>query len=115
VDGNDVEAVHRAAVNAVATIRVTGRPYFLELTTYRQRGHFEPNNQGYVNADELAAWKQRDPIALTTQRLLADGVLAAGELSHLRQRVDAVIDAALAFAENSPWPDARELTTDVYA
>jgi len=115
VDGNDVEAVHRAAVNAVATIRATGRPYFLELTTYRQRGHFEPDDQGYVNADELAAWKQRDPIALTTQRLLADGVLAAGELSHLRQRVDAVIDAALAFAENSPWPDARELTTDVYA
>lgn len=115
VDGNDVEAVYRAAVEAVASIRATGRPYFLELTTYRQRGHFEPDDQAYVPAGELAAWKQRDPIALYTQRLLAEGVVTGGELNHLRQRVDAVVDAALAFAVNSPWPDARELTTDVYA
>lgn len=115
VDGNDVEAVHRAALEAVATIRATGQPYFLELSTYRQRGHFEPDDQAYVNSDELAAWKQRDPIELSTQRLLAAGVVTGGELAHLRQRVQAVVEAALAFAENSPWPDLRELTTDVYA
>jgi TPP-dependent pyruvate/acetoin dehydrogenase alpha subunit len=68
-----------------------------------------------VEADELAAWKRRDPIGLYTERLLAAGVLTAGELSHLQQRVTAVIDAALDFAQNSPWPDQHELTTDVYA
>jgi TPP-dependent pyruvate/acetoin dehydrogenase alpha subunit len=115
VDGNDVEAVHAAAVEAVAAIRVSGKPYFLELTTYRQRGHFEPDDQAYVDPVELASWKARDPIALMSDRLLAQGVTAPGEHTHLQQRVTATVDAALAFAQNSPWPDTRELTTDVYA
>jgi len=115
VDGNDVEAVHAAASTAIAAIRASGRPQFLELSTYRQRGHFEPDDQAYVDAEELAAWKQRDPIALMRQRLLDEGVATPGELAHLEQRVDAVIGAALAFAQASPWPDMRELTTDVYA
>jgi pyruvate dehydrogenase E1 component alpha subunit len=115
VDGNDAEAVHAAAREAVASIEATGRPYFLELTTYRQRGHFEPDDQAYVDAAELAAWKERDPIVLLARRLLDDGVVARGELDHLKQRVDATVDAALAFARQSPWPDVRELATDVYA
>src|SRR2546423_7360712 len=115
VDGNDVEAVHAAAREAAAAIRASGKPYFLELTTYRQRGHFEPDDQAYVDPVELASWKARDPVALLTTRLLNEGVLASGELGQLQQRVDATITAALAFAQHSPWPDLRELTTDVYA
>ncbi|HSI56944.1 MAG TPA: thiamine pyrophosphate-dependent dehydrogenase E1 component subunit alpha [Ideonella sp.] len=115
VDGNDVDAVHAAARRAVAGIRATGKPAFLELTTYRTRGHFEPDDQAYVDAAELAAWKARDPIALGAERLLAQGVVSPGELSAMRRRVDDTIAAALAFAQNSPWPDLRELTTDVYA
>lgn len=45
VDGNDADLVHAAAKEAVAAIRATGRPYFLELVTYRQRGHYEPDDQ----------------------------------------------------------------------
>jgi TPP-dependent pyruvate/acetoin dehydrogenase alpha subunit len=115
VDGNDVEAVHRAAMQAATAIRATGRPYLLELTTYRQRGHFEPDDQAYVDGAELARWKARDPIALMSERLLAEEVIGQGELTHLQQRVDATIDAAMSFAKNSAWPDLRELTTDVYA
>lgn len=115
VDGNDVEAVHAAALQAVVQIRATGRPAFLELDTYRTRGHFEPDDQAYVDADELAAWKARDPIALQAERLLAAGVLAPGELAHLQARVGDTVSAALAFAQQSPWPDLRELATDVYA
>jgi len=115
VDGNDVEAVHQATSEATAFIRATGKPFFLELTTYRQRGHFEPDDQAYVDAQELASWRGRDPIARQSRRLLEAGVLTEGELAHLQQRVAAVVDAALAFAQNSPWPDVRELTTDVYA
>ncbi|MFP5504690.1 MAG: thiamine pyrophosphate-dependent dehydrogenase E1 component subunit alpha, partial [Gammaproteobacteria bacterium] len=48
VDGNDVEAVQAAAAQAVAKIRATGQPQFLELLTYRLRGHFEPDDQAYV-------------------------------------------------------------------
>jgi pyruvate dehydrogenase E1 component alpha subunit len=115
VDGNDVEAVLAAASRAAGHVRSTGTPYFLELDTYRTRGHFEPDDQAYVDKAELARWKARDPIVLQRERLLAAGVIAGGELSHLEQRVAATVEAAFSFAQNSPWPDARELTTDVYA
>ena len=115
VDGHDVEAVHAATLAAAEHVRTTGTPYFLELVTYRTRGHYEPDTQGYVDADELARWKARDPIALQRDRLMAAGVLAPGELAHIEQRVADTIEAAFTFAQNSPWPDARELTTDVYA
>ena len=115
VDGNDVEAVHAAATAAAEHVRSSGTPYFLELDTYRTRGHFEPDDQAYVDKTELASWKARDPIALQRDRLLKDGVLAGGELAHLEQRVAATVEAAFTFAQNSPWPDAREITTDVYA
>jgi pyruvate dehydrogenase E1 component alpha subunit len=115
VDGNDVEAVHAASLDAAHAIRTTGRPQFLELSTYRQRGHFEPDDQAYVDRRELSAWKARDPIDTMRDRLIAEGVIASGELAHLAQRVAATVDAALAFAQNSPWPAPGELTTDVYA
>jgi acetoin:2,6-dichlorophenolindophenol oxidoreductase subunit alpha len=115
VDGNDVEAVHAAARRAIESIRATGRPSFLELYTYRLRGHFEPDDQSYVDAEELARWRERDPIDAMSRRLMAEGVLGAGELDHLRQRVAATIDAAAGFAAESAWPQPGELTTDVYA
>lgn len=115
VDGNDVEAVYAAAQEARASIRNNGGPYFLELTTYRQRGHFEPDDQSYVDAHELAAWRARDPLELMQQRLRDEGVLGDGELASMRQRAAAQIEGALAFAVASPFPAAQELTTDVYA
>jgi pyruvate dehydrogenase E1 component alpha subunit len=115
VDGNDVEAVHAAAAAAVARIRSSGQPELLELDTYRLRGHFEPDDQAYVDAAELARWQTRDPIERYRARLLAEGVASRAELAHLQQRVDTTIAAALRFAEHSPWPDAGELRTDVYA
>lgn len=115
VDGNDVEAVHAAAAAATAQIRATGKPFFLELSTYRQRGHFEPDDQAYVDPAQRAGWLARDPIAAMTARLLGEGVIGRGELAAIEERVAATIDAAAAFAEASPWPDAAELTRDVYA
>ncbi|MCL4184923.1 MAG: thiamine pyrophosphate-dependent dehydrogenase E1 component subunit alpha [Burkholderiaceae bacterium] len=115
VDGNDVEAVHAAAREAVAAVRASGRPYFLELDTYRLRGHFEPDDQSYVDAAELEARRAHDPIRVTSERLIAAGVIDRDALERLRRRVDAAIEAAAAFANDSAWPDPRELTTDVYA
>ena len=115
IDGNDVDAVHAATRDAAASIRADGGPRFLELVTYRQRGHFEPDDQAYVDPAELACWKPLDPIARAAQRLLDEKVIASGELTHLRERARATVAAALKFAENSPWPDASELANDVYA
>jgi TPP-dependent pyruvate/acetoin dehydrogenase alpha subunit len=115
VDGNDVDVVHDAALALIEAIRADGRPRLLELTTYRQRGHFEPDDQAYVDAAQRERWMLHDPIAGFSSRLLAEGVLSAAEVRHLQQLAAATAAAALDFAKNSPWPDPRELTTDVYA
>lgn len=114
VDGNDVEAVHAAAASAVAEMRRTRRPFLLELVTYRLRGHFEPDDQSYVDPVELSTWRERDPLGLLRQRLLERGAppstLRAAEDAAARRIADAV-----AFAAASPYPDVARIATAVYA
>jgi pyruvate dehydrogenase E1 component alpha subunit len=109
VDGNDVEAVHAAAVQAVDYVRTARKPYFLETYTYRTRGHMEPDDQAYVDKDELESWKRRDPIAALESRFSYE------ELAEMHERVRRSIESAAAFAEASPYPSLSEMTTDVYA
>jgi TPP-dependent pyruvate/acetoin dehydrogenase alpha subunit len=115
VDGNDVEAVHAAAARAVGEIRATGQPQFLELVTYRQRGHFEPDDQSYVDAAELEQWRRRDPIRVQEERLLAEGLLDAASREALERRARAHIEAAVTFAQAGTWPAPEQLTEHVYA
>jgi TPP-dependent pyruvate/acetoin dehydrogenase alpha subunit len=115
VDGNDVEAVRKAATDAVGKIRKTRKPILLETYTYRLRGHFEPDDQKYVDPQELAAWVARDPIDHLRQKLLAEGRLSAADIEGMQQRVQAAVAKAVEFASSSPFPDAAELITDVYA
>lgn len=115
VDGNDVEAVLAAASEAVAKVRRTRMPFLLETRTYRLRGHFEPDDQAYVDRDELASWKRRDPIPALAGKLLAAGALTPDDVSAMERRVAERLDAAFAFAAGSPWPSLDQLTTHVYA
>jgi pyruvate dehydrogenase E1 component alpha subunit len=115
VDGNDVEAVEAAAREAVDYIRSERKPYFLETYTYRLRGHMEPDDQAYVDKNELASWKERDPIATLEARLLERGELTPRELEELKARVQATVAEASEFAMASPYPSFDQLTTDVYA
>jgi len=115
VDGNDVEAVHAAAAQAVAAIRETGKPFLLETWTYRQRGHYEPDDQAYVDPQELAQWRAKDPIASMQKHLLWQGGIDDAGIAAMQARVDERIAGAVDFACNSPFPEPRELHTDVYA
>lgn len=115
VDGNDVGAVQAAAEQAVTKIRATGQPQFLELVTYRLRGHFEPDDQAYVDPAELRHWQARDPILLLREWLLARGLTDAAGLHAMAERVRTRIADAAAFAQASAWPAAETLTEHVYA
>lgn len=115
VDGNDVEAVYAEASEASAYIRETGRPFLLETYTYRLRGHYEPDDQSYVDPQELEAWRAKDPIRSLQDKLLSQNLITRGQLSAMQQRVEARIEDAVAFAQASPFPAVSELTTDVYA
>jgi pyruvate dehydrogenase E1 component alpha subunit len=115
VDGNDVDAVYAAATEAAAAIRRTKRPFLLETYTYRQRGHFEPDDQAYVDPAELASWKARDPIATYRRRLITEGVLTESEADAAGRAAAAKVETAAQFAAGSPFPAPEEVATDVWA
>ena len=115
VDGNDVLAVHEAAGRAVARAREGGGPTLLEAVTYRMKGHAEHDPQIYVPREELAEWALRDPIALYTRRLFAQGDATAGTLEAIDRAVLDLVEADLSAAEAAPMPSPREALTGVYA
>ncbi|MGR8932161.1 MAG: thiamine pyrophosphate-dependent dehydrogenase E1 component subunit alpha [Gammaproteobacteria bacterium] len=115
VDGNDVHAVLEAASFAAAQVRRTGKPYLLETYTYRQKGHFSLDDQSYVDADELERWRVLDPLRRLEAELLTSSEWNQGDLTTLRAEAEALIDTAVQFAKQSPYPDVSDLTATVYA
>jgi pyruvate dehydrogenase E1 component alpha subunit len=115
VDGNDVEAVHAAATKAVLNIRETRKPILLETYTYRQRGHYEPDDQAYVDPQEITTWKDKDPIERFKAKLIKLGVLTSHDIAAIEDRVNGEVERAAVFASSSPMPELSELTTDIYA
>ena len=115
VDGNDVEVVSEAARHAIDYVRMMRKPYLLETYTYRLRGHMEPDDQKYVDRNELESWKRRDPISLIQNRLQRNGELTQDEIDAMWKRVQQRVEDAAQFAIDSPYPSFDEMTTDVYA
>jgi acetoin:2,6-dichlorophenolindophenol oxidoreductase subunit alpha len=112
VDGNDVEAVHRAAAALVAEVRAGLGPRFLHAVTYRFKGHVSVDAAAYRDAAEVARALESDPLRLARDRLLARGVTIA-VIDAMDADAAAEIAAALAAAEAAPWPDAASAYTDV--
>jgi 2-oxoisovalerate dehydrogenase E1 component len=116
VDGNDVLAVYEAAAVAVRRARNGQGPTLLECKTYRTRPHSEGMGDfTYRTREEVEQWKQRCPILRWRQHLLAEGVAGEAELDALDVEAQKLAEDALQFAESSPWPDAADATTHVYA
>jgi pyruvate dehydrogenase E1 component alpha subunit len=113
VDGMDVTAVTEAATQAVARVRETGAPWFLECMTYRFRAHSMFDPELYRDKAEVEAWRKRDPIATLSARM--EGVVTAADLAALEGEAAAEIAKACAFAEASPLEPVAELLRDVRA
>lgn len=117
-DGNDVQASHDLIATAANRIRQGGGPQFIELATYRWLEHCGPlfdNDIGYRTAEEFQQWKGRDPIASFGSRLRAAKMIDDEWLKAATAEIDAEVQAAFRFAEQSPFPEAGERFTDVYA
>jgi len=106
VDGQDVFAVHQAAAAARARALAGDGPTFIESRTYRYSGHGSGEGVGvYRGLDEVASWKEgHDPITGWAERLSELGLLAPGELEDLDKEAQEIVEAAVRFAEESPWP-----------
>ncbi|MFA9460372.1 pyruvate dehydrogenase (acetyl-transferring) E1 component subunit alpha [Thiohalorhabdus methylotrophus] len=112
VDGQDIDTVMDAAAKAVDFVRSGKGPYFLELMTYRLRGHsMSDSGRGYRSEEEIKRWMERDPIYLFRDRLVEEGVITADDFDRMdKEARDHVDDEVIPFAENSPEPDVKDLT-----
>ncbi len=115
VDGMDVLAVREAALRVLERVRGGEGPYFLEVVTYRYRGHSMGDPERYRTDAEVAKWKENDPIGIYHRHLLAEGIATEAELDAIEAEVEAEVEDAVRFAESSPEPALEELFTDVYA
>jgi pyruvate dehydrogenase E1 component alpha subunit len=115
VDGMDVVAVERAAAAAARTVREGGGPAFLELRTYRFRAHSMYDAELYRSKDEVARWRQRDPIVVHGDRLRAAGELDDALAERLALEADEEVYAAVAAAEAGSLEAVEDLERFVHA
>jgi TPP-dependent pyruvate/acetoin dehydrogenase alpha subunit len=109
IDGNDVLAVREAAATAVARARAGDGPTLLEAVTYRWGGHYVGDPERYRSKEEVAAWKERDPLP----RLAAG--LDAADVARVDEEVAAELAAATELARAAPMVGVEELLEDVLA
>jgi pyruvate dehydrogenase E1 component alpha subunit len=116
VDGMDVVAVHEAAVEAAARARRGEGPSLIEAKTYRFYNHHGVQNLGlkYRTDDEVAVWKERDPIFTFEDRLIEAGTATRADIDEVWAELRADIETAIQFAEDSPLPDPDAVLADVY-
>jgi acetoin:2,6-dichlorophenolindophenol oxidoreductase subunit alpha len=108
VDGMDPVAVREAMGAAADRCRDGDGPSLVVATCYRFEGHFSGDAMRYRSPDEAAPWRERDPIVTFRARVIAAGVVTDDEADALERGVREEIDAAVAFATDSPLPDAAE-------
>ena len=114
VDAMKCETVHEAVERAATRARKGEGPTFLELCTYRYKGHSMSDPQKYRTKEEVEAYKKLDPIETTLQTILKKKYATQQETEQIISSVEKEIDACVAFAENSPYPDDSELYKDIY-
>ncbi|AEE53388.1 pyruvate dehydrogenase (acetyl-transferring) E1 component subunit alpha [Haliscomenobacter hydrossis] len=114
VDGMSPESVHEAISRAAEHIRAGKGPYFLEIRTYRYKGHSVSDPAKYRTKEEVQAYQDRDPIKVTEDKIVSGKIATAEEIQAIKDKIKAEIEDAVQFAEDSPYPDASELFTDNY-
>ncbi|MEQ6340924.1 MAG: pyruvate dehydrogenase (acetyl-transferring) E1 component subunit alpha [Gammaproteobacteria bacterium] len=116
VDGQDVEVVYQAAKTAVEHVRSGKGPYFLELMTYRYRGHSMSDSNAYRAKDEERMWGKRDPIIMLRDRLVDAGEISLDDYKTMDTEILHQIESEIIkFAEESPEPSVNELEKYVLA
>lgn len=118
LDGNDAVAVAAAVASAVGEMRESNRPHFLELVTYRWRGHVGPREDedvGVRRKGDLAVWKGRDPIARLARALVDGAELDKAAPAVIWEKTRKTVASAWEEALSSPYPTPETLLDIVYS
>jgi 2-oxoisovalerate dehydrogenase E1 component alpha subunit len=115
VDGNDVLACYEVARQAVERARRGEGPTLIEAKTYRFTAHSsDDDDKRYRQAEEVAIWREKDPIQRYAAYLRDAGILSDPVEEEITERVSQQVDEATEYAEQAPDPTADDLTTFVY-
>ena len=113
-DGMDVLDTHTVLTEAVRRVREERQPVLVEAVTYRFRGHSMADPEQYRTKEEVARWRERDPLPAFAGLLVREGVIEESERERIDEQAIARVDAAVEFAEASPFPAPESLYDDVY-
>ena len=114
VDGMDVLAVRETVAEHIRMAREDRQPTLVEAFTYRYRGHSAADPEVYRTKEEVEEWRQKDPVKVFRDRLLAEGVISQDYLEDLRDRLERRVLDAVEFADNSPEPPLESLYDHLY-
>jgi pyruvate dehydrogenase E1 component alpha subunit len=117
IDGNDVCVVYEASSKSIQRARAGGGPTLIECKTYRWRGHHEGDpNQGkrYRTMDEVKEWIEKCPIIRFEEKMLGEKILTKAKMNKIREEMKIEIEEAEEFANQSPFPDAKDIYEDVF-
>jgi pyruvate dehydrogenase E1 component alpha subunit len=114
IDGMTAEAVHEGVARAVKRAREGDGPTLLEMKTYRYKGHSVSDPQKYRSKDEVEEYKSQDPITKVAHTILSNNFATEAELKAKDDKIAAIVEGSVKFAEESPWPDDSEVLKDVY-
>ena len=114
IDGMDLVAVRDATIEAMKRVRSGSGPVFLEAMAYRFRGHSMADPTAYRESSEVDDWRAKDPIERFKALSLEEGLIADEEIVRIEEEVQATIEEAERFAEESPDPDIDSLCDHVY-
>lgn len=118
INGNDVCVVYEASSKSIQRARAGEGPTLIECKTYRWRGHHEGDpNQGkrYRTMDEVKEWMEKCPIVRLEEKMLGEKVLTKAKMNKIREEIKMEIEEAEEFANQSPFPDAKDIYEDVFA
>jgi pyruvate dehydrogenase E1 component alpha subunit len=108
-DGMDVLDTHAVVGEAVRCAREERKPQLVEAVTYRFKGHSVADPEEYRSDEEVEEWKKRDPI-----QTFASGIEDL-DFDALDKEVGTVVDEAVEFAEQSPYPELESIYEGLYA
>jgi pyruvate dehydrogenase E1 component alpha subunit len=114
VDAMQCETVHDAVERAAERARKGEGPTFLEMQTYRYKGHSMSDPAKYRTKEEVESYKKLDPIETTLATILKKKYATQAQVDEITARIEKEIDDCVAFAESSPYPDDNELFKDIY-
>lgn len=116
VDGNDLFATYAAFQEAVELARGGGGPSVIETRIYRITPHSsDDDDRSYRSREEVEENKRKDGLLRTRNTLEQEGVLDAGQIEEMETRAKSMIDEAVQYAEQAPYPNAEEASYPVYA